>query len=124
MVKTTKKTKSDTRTIATALIVTILILLATVAVYFSKRDHTVTDEETSKANMELYQKAARNSDPSICDQIKGGINATDNNNPANRDKYNFSSGVSADYKQMNEEQARESCRTNVQRAIEHRKDRN
>lgn len=125
MVKTAKKTKNNKRKIIVTLIAVFLIVLGTVAaVYFPRGGHTVTDEGTSKANIEIYQKAARNSDPTICDQIKGGINATDNNNPANRDKYNFSAGVSVEYKQMNEEQARESCRTNVQRAIDNKKDRN
>lgn len=124
MAKTTKKTKSTTRTIAIVLIVTILVLLATVAVYLLKQGHTATDEKTSKANMELYQKAARNSDPTICNQINGGINATDNDDPANRDKYDFSAGASVEYKQLNEEQARESCRTNVQRVIDNKRDRN
>lgn len=123
MAKTTKKTKSNTRTKATVLIVTILILLAVAAVYYFK-NNMATDEGTSKANIEIYQKAARNSDPTICDQINGGINATDNNNPANRGKYDFSSGASVEYKQMNEEQARESCRTNVQRVIDNKRDRN
>lgn len=125
MIKTVKKTKNNKRKIVVTLIVIFLIVLGMAAVvYFLKVSHTVTDEGASKANIEIYQKAARNSDLTICDQIKGGINATNNNNPANRDKYNFSAGVSVEYKQMNEEQARESCRTNVQRAIDNKKDRN
>ena len=91
------------------------------AIYFFGQDRAVTSDEASKANIELYQKAARNSDPAICDQIKGGINATDNNGPSGSDKYDFSVGVSVKFVQMNEEQAIERCKVNVQRVIDNKK---
>lgn len=120
MTKTAKKVASSTQKIAILVIATFVILLSIIAVYVFSQRTTITSDTTSGANIEIYQKAAYKSDPSICDEIKGGINTTDNNNPANRGKYPFSSGVSVEYKQMNETQARESCRVNAQRAIENR----
>lgn len=92
-----------------------ILLVIGIVIGFLVGNGFFTSKEVSDRNIELYQKAAKTGNITICDQIKGGINATDNNSPDKSKESEFEVALSVEYKNMNEKQAQESCRANVQR---------
>src|SRR5689334_2230114 len=100
------------------------LVAAVVTISFFLMNNGSATQEVSNKNIELYEKAARTGDITICDQIRGGINATDNNNPDKNSEFKFEVALSREYKKMNEEQAKESCQTNVQQVNGRKKSRN
>lgn len=108
------KTINKTNKRKIIIIVGVLLVISIVAGLFISNGLS-TSKEASDRNIGLYQKAAQTSDLTLCDQIKGGINATDNNNSNKNKEHAFEVALSVEYKNMNERQAQESCRMNVQR---------
>ena len=83
----------------------------------SEEQSKVSEAQTLK-NISLYREAARKGDVSLCDQIVGGIGKVDRDNRSMSPEYRFYYGRSTQFKEMNEQEARENCRTNAERAIE------
>ena len=77
----------------------------------------VSEAQTLK-NISLYREAARKGDPSLCDQIVSGIGKVDRDNSSKSPEYRFYYGRSTQFKEMNEQEARDACRDNAQRALE------
>lgn len=111
--KTHKKRTAGRRAIISVWI--LLAFLLSITVFFVIQNVVKPNLSKSQQNIQLMKEARNRLDPTICDQIKGGVEA---------EKLPERKGVQIYanlYPEMTEPEARERCRSDIQWQVEHLK---
>lgn len=117
MIKSLTKIKKHKRLTLIVLVGAVLLSFLSIILSISARDEPSGIVNTSSQNIEITQHAVAKRDAKFCDEIKGGISAT-HNNENKKSNNGLQGGVSAEYPDMDESKARQACRDRVRSLID------